>query len=98
MQWVVADLDSNTLHDVNEVTDEEWTAEDALKQQLFAEADGCTGAVIAVLVAGDLAFYVLQGALRSCAVRDDRWPAFELSMPVDRGAAIIEYVAQKFAV
>ena len=93
MQWVVADLDSNTLHDVNGATDEEWTAEDALKQQLFSEAEGCTGTVIAALVAGDLGFYMLQGILRSCAVRVDGWPAFELSMPVDR-----EYVAQKFAV
>lgn len=94
--WTVYDLDENVLHDINPSTDDEWTGPDALRQAIFAAADG--GTVIALLVVGDLAFFVHHGTLRVCPLRTDGVPALEHAMPVERDQAGIGWIVEQFQV
>jgi hypothetical protein len=103
-EWWVIDTDADVLHTVNEVTDTEWTRADALKQQLYAEADGCDGTVLALLIVHewDCAYFVQGNELHVAPLLVDGRPALEDAAAVDvehaqTGGVEIDWIIEQFA-
>jgi hypothetical protein len=103
-RWVVFDADASALAEVNPYTDDQWTAAGALKQQLYAEADGCTGSVLALLVVEvwDSAYFVAENVLHVVPLRADGWPVLDDAAAVDldharSAGSEIDWVIEQFA-